>query len=251
VHQILALWCHPRSLSSAFERAMIERGDFHVCHEPFLYDYYVHRAKRQIPHFDIDPAHPVSYAEIKTGILRAAESRPVFIKDMSYYVLHELRRDAAFDALISDSFLIRDPARSIPSYYRLDAGVTSEEIGLTALQAHYQLSVERKSRRPFVFDAADLTADPVATMRGYCQAAGIEYLPESLHWAQRLPEEWKDVTGWHDAVLDSVGIRQSAPKAESEAQRLAGLQLAPQLAGYYAEHQPSYAAMRALRSLGD
>ncbi|MDH3659971.1 MAG: hypothetical protein OEU92_08075 [Alphaproteobacteria bacterium] len=40
---IIALWCHPRSMSTAIERIMRERGDCRCFHEPFLYDYYVAR----------------------------------------------------------------------------------------------------------------------------------------------------------------------------------------------------------------
>ncbi|HUF56321.1 MAG TPA: hypothetical protein VMM55_07145 [Thermohalobaculum sp.] len=32
-HPIVALWCHPRAMSTAFERLMRERGDMTVLHE--------------------------------------------------------------------------------------------------------------------------------------------------------------------------------------------------------------------------
>ena len=37
---------------AATERVMRERGDFTVFHEPFLVDYYVHRAVREMPMLD-------------------------------------------------------------------------------------------------------------------------------------------------------------------------------------------------------
>jgi len=43
MHPIYALWSHPRSMSTAMERVMRERGDLDCAHEPFMYDYYVHR----------------------------------------------------------------------------------------------------------------------------------------------------------------------------------------------------------------
>ena len=57
-HPIIALWSHPRSMSTAFERIMRSRGDLDCLHEPFMYDYYVHRAKRVMPHFDAEAEHP-------------------------------------------------------------------------------------------------------------------------------------------------------------------------------------------------
>ena len=47
------LWSHPRSMSTATERIMRERGDLDCAHEPFMYDYYVHRKRRVMPHFDV------------------------------------------------------------------------------------------------------------------------------------------------------------------------------------------------------
>ena len=34
------LWTAPRCMSTAFERAIIERGDCHILHEPFCQPYY-------------------------------------------------------------------------------------------------------------------------------------------------------------------------------------------------------------------
>ena len=35
MNKIVPLWSVPRSISTGFERMMIERGDFKVIHEPF------------------------------------------------------------------------------------------------------------------------------------------------------------------------------------------------------------------------
>lgn len=40
---IIALWIHPRSNSTAFERVMTERKDLKILHEPFAYFYYVNQ----------------------------------------------------------------------------------------------------------------------------------------------------------------------------------------------------------------
>ena len=56
--KILALWCHPRSVSTAFERVMRERGDLGVLHEPFMYDYYLNQTSRIFADFTPEPGHP-------------------------------------------------------------------------------------------------------------------------------------------------------------------------------------------------
>ena len=55
MNTIVALWTYPRTISTAFERVMMERGDFEVLHEPFSYLYYVHRTDATISQEFIDP----------------------------------------------------------------------------------------------------------------------------------------------------------------------------------------------------
>ena len=66
---IYALWTHPRSISTAFERAMIELGDLKILHEPFYYYYYVKKDDATIEQQYVDPKHPMEYGEIKSHIL--------------------------------------------------------------------------------------------------------------------------------------------------------------------------------------
>ncbi|MFW5641097.1 MAG: sulfotransferase family protein, partial [Thermodesulfobacteriota bacterium] len=82
MQQIIALWTHPRSISTALERVMMERGDLKVLHEPFSYLYYVESGKATIPQEYEDPNHPRSYDGIKDFILGHGETKPVFFKDM-------------------------------------------------------------------------------------------------------------------------------------------------------------------------
>ncbi len=66
--KIHALWCHPRSVSTAFERIMRERGDLNVLHEPFMYHHYLTSTDRLFPAFTPDPGHPATYADIRAMI---------------------------------------------------------------------------------------------------------------------------------------------------------------------------------------
>ena len=72
MHPIIALWTHPRSISTAFERVMMERKDFTILHEPFSYLYYVHHERATISQQYVDPDHPTDYASIKSLIAQAA-----------------------------------------------------------------------------------------------------------------------------------------------------------------------------------
>ena len=241
VHRLIFLWCHPRSLSSALERAMLERGDMATLHEPFLYLYYVHDARKRLPHLDVDPRRPASYADIRSMVLKAARTRPVFVKDMCYYIADHIHDDVDFIRRMTSTFLIRDPVRSIPSYYRLDPGVTLEEIGYEAQYRCFERFAEVTGRTPVVIDAADLAADPAGTLRAYCRALELPFIPEALQWNAELPQAWRDVGGWHADLAGSTGI------ARSRSADGPGLDAAPHLRDYYEHHLPFYRKMRACR----
>ena len=244
MHRLIFLWCHPRSLSSAMERVMIERGDMATLHEPFLYLYYVHDARKRLPHHDVDPERPASYEDVRSMILDAARTRPVFVKDMCYYVSDYILADEHFIRRMTSTFLIRDPGRSIPSYHRLDPGVTLEEIGCEAQYRHFERVRELTGRTPIVIDAADLAQDAAGTLRAYCQALGLPFMPRALEWEETLPVAWRDVSGWHAALAGSRGItRPRRPSGSKDP----GLEAAPHLRDYYEHHLPFYRKMRAHR----
>ena len=241
MHRLIFLWCHPRSLSSALERAMLERGDMATLHEPFLYLYYVHEGRKRLPHLEVDPRRPASYEAVRSMILEAARIRPVFVKDMCYYVQDRIRDDVDFIRRMTSTFLVRDPAHTIPSYFRLDPGVTLEEIGCEAQYRHFERVGEITGRTPIVIDAADLAEDPAGALRAYCRALEVPFLPHALEWDEGLPAAWREVGGWHADLAGSRGI--AKPRSPSGP----GLDVAPHLRDYYDHHLPFYRKMRAHR----
>ena len=245
---IVALWSHPRSMSTAFERIMRARGDFDCLHEPFMYDYYINRSKKQMPHFDAMDQHPKSYEAIRDMILAKAESGPVFFKDMSYYVMPHIAEDEAFFARITHSFLIRDPKAAIVSYAKLDSDMLLEEIGLEAQWLHAQAVMKQLGLAPVVVKSEAVQADPQGQMRHYWQALGLADKPEALIWNGPAPEDWQQVQGWHQDVMTSSTIRpitaDQRSKTEAEFRLLAAAQ--PRFADYLAHHLPFYAGLARL-----
>lgn len=237
MNDIIFLWAHPRSVSSAMERVMLERGDMTTFHEPFIYVYYVHDAKKELPYFDVDPDHPTSYEDIKHMLLAAAERRTIFVKDMCYYLTEHIMDDVEFIQRIRNTFLIRTPEKSIPSYYKLDEHLSSEEVGLEAEYRYFERVVELTGETPIVVDAEDVQADTEGTMRAYCRALGIEFIPASLHWDTALPESWQHVAGWHGDLSKTKGIGKRAGSP-------VGVDDDPRLRQYCEHHLPFYLALR-------
>lgn len=241
MHKLIIMWSHPRSMSTAMERVMRERGDLDCGHEPFMYDYYANRQVRQMPHFDIEDGRPLTYEDVRDSLLARAEAGPVFVKDMAYYVMPRILEDEEFLNRITHCFLIRDPAASIRSYFKLDPGVTSEEIGL---QAQWQLFEALKMRglAAPVVRAEDIRADTRAVVSRLWQEVGLEFRAEAFEWQQETPQDWGQVSGWHGDVSSSGAIRALTPEELAD-QRRAFDALAsehPHLAGFEAHHRPYY-----------
>lgn len=222
---------------------MLERGDMITFHEPFLYLYYVHDAKRRLPHFDCDPARPTGYEAIKSMISSPAERGIVFVKDMCYHVADYIFDDLEFLRRITHTFLIRTPEKSIASYLRLDKDVTLEEIGIEAQHHHFEMVRKMTGETPVVIDADDLQRDPPATVRAYCRAIGVPFVPESLTWHEAVPDNWQHVAAWHAELSSSSGI---GPVRALPHERLEPA-VASKFEEFCAHHLPYYLSLRAYK----
>ena len=61
----IALWTHPRSVSTAFERYFLERRDFQVFHEEFAAVYQGNSSRAKLPHADLPPSGPGDYVGVR------------------------------------------------------------------------------------------------------------------------------------------------------------------------------------------
>jgi hypothetical protein len=211
---IYALWTHPRSISTAFERVMIERGDLKILHEPFSYYYYVKQDDATIEQQYVDPEHPTDYGEIKRHIRANTKEKPVFFKDMCAHCFEPLAGDDAFLRELHNTFLIRDPAKAIASYYAMNPKVTLEEIGLEQISAIFEKVAEMDGQAPIVVDADDLEEDPDGIIRAYCRRLDLPFIPEAMSWAPEHQEQWDIWKDWHTDAAKSTGIQKSMESCE-------------------------------------
>lgn len=245
MNPIIALWAHPRSMSTATERVMRERGDLDCFHEPFMYDYYVHRKIREMPHFAAEDDRPVSYEAVRAMLLARAETRPVFIKDMSYYVMPRIIADTELGARLTNCFLIRNPVASILSYFKLDPDATCEEIGIEAQALHYR-ALRDAGQNPPVIQAEDIRNDTPRALGALWRAIGLPPADHAFAWQDDHPEDWKQVDGWHGKVSASNAIRPLSPEEEA-AQQEDFARLArdhPRALELLEHHRPHYEMLR-------
>ncbi len=233
-HRISILWAVPRSMSTAFERMMMERGDHVVIDEPFSRRYYFGPDKRSNRFAEILPGS--SAQEVLTSLEAAAEAAPVFVKDMAYHVVDLLDTDLL--RRFRNSFLIRDPAATLRSLAGHWPDFTDEEAGWDALGAAAD-AVERIGQPLVVVDAEALCRDPAGVVAAWCSAMDLPFVPEALTWQPGLRPEWELWADWHGATAQAAGFRAPgrppAPPSESE----------PRLREAYERALPVYGRLRA------
>jgi hypothetical protein len=204
MHTIIPLWSIPRSVSTGFERMMMERGDFKVIHEPFSYFFYAKQQAAAAVGMNVDPDHPQDFDDILAMILREAEQMPVFFKDMSYHPF--ARTDKAFLSNFVNTFIIRDPAITLISHYKLNPEFTLTEAGYESQFKMFEMAREISGQIPAIVDAEDLIAAPFTVVKGYCDVTGIPFIPESLTWGAEFKSEWKTWEIWHLDAAKSTGF---------------------------------------------
>lgn len=208
MHPITLLWATPRTTSTAFEWMMRMRGDMICFHEPFGEAWY---KGDDAPWPRLSPDSPrvpgLTLGGVYRQMLRAAEKRPVFSKDMPHYIIH--MADDAFLDSFTHSFLIRDPAKSIPSIKKRAPQWLLKEYGFEDHRHLFDMVAERQGTPPPVIDSDDLLEDPQGIVAAWCRAVGIAFLPEALSWEPGARPEvgWYDDGSWHDVLARSDGLK--------------------------------------------
>ena len=237
-HPIIALWCHPRTRSTALERLMIERGDLAVLHEPFSYLYYVHQERSSITHLHEDTNQPRSYSEIREHLLAAGERGPVLFKDMAYHCLEELLEDETLLKRLRHAFLIRDPALSIASHYALDPECSLEEVGVEQLCLLFRKVCSLKERTPPVIDAEALAQWPQQIVSQLLAELKLPTIKSALGWQSGHRKEWDTWKEWHAAASASTGIHDATRVYETTVENDETLRR------FYLHHLPYYTELR-------
>lgn len=210
MHKIVPLWSVPRSVSTGFERMMMERGDFKVIHEPFSYFFYAKEQAAAAVGMNVDPDHPQDFDDILAMIAREAEKAPVFFKDMCYHAF--ARTDENFLRRFVNTFIIRDPALTLVSHYKLNPDFTLTEAGYESMFKMYEMAKKISGQEPAIVDGDDLIEHPFTTVKGYCDIVGIPFIPEALSWGAEFKPEWKTWEIWHlDAAKSTGFIRDMEP----------------------------------------
>jgi hypothetical protein len=235
MNTIVPLWSVPRSVSTGFERMMMERGDFKVIHEPFSYYFYQKAQGAAAVGMNVDPDHPQEYDDIVAMIKREAQQAPVFFKDMSYHAFDGADED--FMQLFVNTFIIRDPAITLVSGHKMNPDFTLTEAGYDTQFKMFEMAKRLTGTAPAVVDAEDLIANPAPVVKQYCEIVGVPFLQESLSWEPEFKPEWKSWESWHLDAAKSTGFNKDMEPFDYSVDDI------PRLKEMYEECRPYYEAM--------
>lgn len=229
---MLALWSAPRCRSTAFARMMAERNDRVVVHEPFS----------QVVDFgEVTVGDRVAHTEqdVLAALRAIAAQRPVFFKDTTDFHYPAMLADQDFLASATHTFIIRHPAEAIASHHALNPNLGRDEVGFGWLHEIFAAVRAATGTTPVVIDSDDLLDRPAETVRAYCSAVGIPFLPQALSWQPGMRSEWQATNRWHESTSRTVGFaREASGQAEAVAAN-------PVLRAYRDYHLPYYEQLRA------
>ncbi|MFS4092200.1 sulfotransferase family protein [Streptomyces sp. AF1A] len=231
--RLLVLWSPPRCRSTAFARMMHERGDFTVLHEPFSH----------LKDFGTAEVAGVSCTDERTlmdELLSLAERTPVFVKDTTDFHYPVVLTADDFLREATHTFILRHPREAIASHHRLNPQLTRDEIGFARVREIHE-AVRSAGSEPVVIDSDDFVDRPEATVRAYCRAVGLEFLPQALSWSPSVLSGWEKTLRWHTEVAASTGVKRRPSAGATEVEDH------PVLGPYYRYHLPHYHWLRERR----
>ncbi|WP_030941363.1 sulfotransferase family protein [Streptomyces sp. NRRL S-646] len=195
---LLALWSVPRSRSTAFERAMYERGDFLVIHEPFS-------RVSDFGEVDVEGRTCTSQEQVMAALVELAADRPVFFKDTTDFRIDALGANPDFLKRCRHAAMVRNPGDTVRSHLVMQADAPSEAMGFGNLWDI--VSAVTDAGLPMHLVDGDRLADgPEAEMRQYCEAVGIAFMAESLAFRREPPASWKATERWHVGASESNAL---------------------------------------------
>ncbi len=242
MHKIVVLWSTPRTTSTAFEWMMRMRRDMICFHEPFGEAWYKGddaRFPRLVPDSPRIPG--LTRQVVLERLKKAARQAPTFSKDMPHYVTD--MAEPEFLDLFTHSFLIRDPAKSIPSIFSRAPEWKIEEFGYREHRWLFDRVSDHMGHPPPVIDSDDLLEDPHGIISAWCAAVDIPFVPQALSWDPGTRDEvsWYDDGSWHDSLSQSDGLKPQ-PRRYGNIR-----EAAPEVQAIYADALPHYQHLHALR----
>ncbi len=208
----IAMWCGPRTISTAMMRSWEHRDDCAVWDEP-LYAWWLSQTGARHPGRDeiLAAAGEDLDAASLSSRLSCASSPITYQKHMAHHLLEGFPRGWMGSA--RHAFLVRRPDHLLASLARRlgPEAITIESTGLPQQVALLNWLEQEGFDRPPIVDSDDVLEDPESILRALCAALGVPFDAAMCSWPPG-PRASDGMWGrwWYDQVESSTGF--GAPK---------------------------------------
>ena len=210
--KIIVLWAVPRSISTAFERVFIERGDAKVMHEPWSEFFYHSNERGHKRYSDSKQRLGCGFDETLSEVLKSHDKSFLFFKNMAYNLRDKMNPELL--SLFTNTFIIRNPKDALSSHYRVLPDFDIVEAGYTDQKRLFDIVLKECRQEPIVVDADDFRKNPKGIIKRYCEMIGINYIPEAMSWEQEDMEIWSLKGVWQQDAIRSTRINPPTEKRE-------------------------------------
>ncbi|KXI27636.1 sulfotransferase-like domain-containing protein [Paraglaciecola hydrolytica] len=234
----IAMWSGPRNISTAMMRSFENRADTLVVDEPF-YAFYLSQTNSPHPMFDeVIVSQSQDYAEVVSQLTQANQALAIeYQKHMTHHMLQGV--DMHWTKQLKNCFLIREPKEVVQSYTQSRGVCSAEDIGIIRqLELYHEISALSEQPVP-VIEGKDILAAPQDMLSKLCEALGIPFDSNMLHW----PTGLRDSDGvwaphWYHSVANSRGFAAASSS---------NIQLSPEQQRVVDEVTPAYEYLRQLK----
>ncbi len=213
----IAMWCAPRTISTAIMRAWENRPDTVVSDEPF-YAHFLQATGMDHPgRDDIIASYETNWRTVARNLTEdpLPEGAAIWYqKHMAHHMLDHISLD--WVGKLANCFLIRAPAEVITSYIKVRSQPTLLDLGFPQLLRLFDAVRRQSGSIPPVIDSQDVLEDPRGTLNQLCEAVPVPFSERMLSW----PPGHRDSDGvwapyWYAAVEKSTGFAPYRPKDET------------------------------------
>ena len=217
----IAMWSGPRNISTAMMRSWGNRADTAVIDEPFYAFYLKATGKRHPGSDEVIADGETDWQKIVARLTGPIpQSKGIFFqKQMTHHLLAEVNRD--WLGVVTNCFLIRDPAEVICSYIKKNEDPNVEDLGFVQQVEIFDWVRNYTGSNPPVLDARDVLQDPPRLLRLLCEAIDVRFDEAILSWPAGLRKTdglW--AKHWYDEVARSTSFQPYRPKNEPVPKRL-------------------------------
>lgn len=206
-HPIFILLTHPRATGTAFEKVMRTCDRIQVLHAPYLDPYLINKYGSDHTFTKLLPNPFISFEDVTDKLVSLSKKSPIFFKESGYVLLEYFKQHPEFyrNPQVKIAFLIRDPAKSILSFYKKMPTVDESIIGHRQLWEFFVLLMMEQRKIPLIIDSDDFLKNPLPLLNDLGKHWGLEFKEDNLHWDRGYEEDWH-LKDWYTEVANSTEL---------------------------------------------